>query len=146
MPSDRNLGVFLFGVVVMKLTERQKRFIDFYVELGNATEAAKKAGYKATSEKSYQNIGSENFRKLGGFIKVRLAEMDTARIAGADEVLRVITYVLRNKKVSAKDRLKAAELMGKRHGLFKDKMEISGADGGPLVINTVYGRGEDDGG
>ncbi|MDR2007001.1 MAG: terminase small subunit [Acidaminococcales bacterium] len=118
----------------MDLTEKQKRFIDFYVETGNATEAAKKAGYKAGSEKAYQNIGSENLGKLGVFIKERLAEIEDARIAGADEVLRVITSVLRSKKATNKDRLRAAELMGKRHGLFRDKVELSGADGGAVAF------------
>ena len=30
----------------MKLSLKQKAFADYYIELGNATEAARKAGYK----------------------------------------------------------------------------------------------------
>ncbi len=41
----------------MKLTEKQKRFADYYIELGNATEAARKAGY---SSKTAKSIGQEN--------------------------------------------------------------------------------------
>ena len=44
-----------------KLTEKQKRFIDYYVETANATESAKRAGY---SSKTAKNIGAENLTKL----------------------------------------------------------------------------------
>lgn len=35
----------------MKLTVKQKAFADYYIECGNATEAAKRAGYKEKAEK-----------------------------------------------------------------------------------------------
>lgn len=40
-----------------KLTEMQKRFIDYYIETANATESAKRAGYKG---KNLNRIGSQN--------------------------------------------------------------------------------------
>lgn len=39
------------------LTERQKKFCDYYIKLGDATKAAEKAGY---SKKTVCSIGSEN--------------------------------------------------------------------------------------
>ena len=110
-----------------KLTEKQKRFIDYYVETGNATEAAILAGY---SEKTAKQIGSENLSKLDSYIKERLKPIDNKRIADADEVLQYLTAVMRGEvkdtfdfDTSVRDRNKAAELLGKRHRLFVDKVE-----------------------
>ena len=43
------------------LTPKQKAFADYYIELGNATEAARRAGYKG---KNLNRIASENLSKL----------------------------------------------------------------------------------
>lgn len=113
-----------------KLTEKQQRFIDYYIETGNATEAARRAGYEAKSEKAMQNIGSENLGKLGEYIKERMKPAQDKRIADADEVLQYLTAVMRGEvkdtfdfDTSVRDRNKAAELLGKRHRLFVDKVE-----------------------
>ena len=66
------------------LTEKQKRFIDYYIETANATESAKRAGY---SIKTAKNIGNENLTKLDFFISAKLKEKETQRIASQDEVL-----------------------------------------------------------
>ena len=78
----------------MKLTEKQRRFVDYYVEMGNKTEAAKKAGY---SEKTAASIGDENLRKpaIKAAIDTRLKELEDKRIAKADEVLQFLTSTLR---------------------------------------------------
>ncbi len=139
-----------------KLTEKQKRFIDHYVELGNATEAAKKAGY---SERSAKQIGNENLTKLDYFIKERLEQLEDKRIAKADEVLKHLTSMMRGeidedvvviesvgdyesrartvkKQVAARERIKAAELLGKRYSLFTDKVDIN-ADVGVQIIDDI---------
>ena len=78
----------------MKLTEKQRRFVDYYVETGNKTEAAKKAGY---SEKTAASIGDENLRKpaIKAAIDARLRELEDKRIAKADEVMQFLTSTLR---------------------------------------------------
>ena len=113
-----------------KLTEKQKRFIDYYIETGNASEACKLAGYKG---KNLNNMGSENLAKLGKFIKVKLEEKENQRIASQDEVLEYLTKVMRGEEkdqfgldASLQDRTKCAELLGKRYGTFVDKKEVSG--------------------
>lgn len=78
-----------------RLSDKQQKFIDYYIETGNATEATKRAGYQAKSEKAYQNIGSENLGKLGDQIQERLDEIASGRIAGAKEVLEYLTAVMR---------------------------------------------------
>lgn len=137
-----------------KLTIRQRAFADFYIELGNATEAARRAGY---SDKTVRAIGAENLTKpsIKTYIEERLKQIDDERIASAAEVMKYLTAVLRGeeteevvvvegigegwsearnvtKEISAKERLKAAELLGKRYALFTDKLNIDTAI--PVVI------------
>lgn len=126
----------------MRLTGKQKRFIQEYLICLNATEAARKAGY---SEKVASAIGFENLKKPK--IKEAIAEVLSAvsseKTASIEEILEFLTAVMRgehteetlifvgngeqkliNKQVSAKERLKAAELLGKRYGLFTDKVNL----------------------
>lgn len=104
-----------------ELTEKQKRFIDYYIETANATESARKAGY---SKKTAKNIGNENLTKLNIFIKERLNSKENKRIASQDEILEYFTEIIRNKKEDTSDRTKCAELLGKRYGMFKDKIDF----------------------
>ncbi|QHT63984.1 terminase small subunit [Paenibacillus lycopersici] len=128
----------------MKLTEKQKQFADFYLETGNATEAAVRAGY---SEKTARVIGQENLLKpaIKTYIDAAIAEKDEKRIAKQDEVLEFLTNVLRGqvkeqfplgmgmgeqslvkKELDGKDRLRAAELLGKRYSMWVDKQQVEG--------------------
>lgn len=113
-----------------KLTEMQKRFIDFYIETANATKACEMAGYKG---KNLNRIGSENLSKLDRFIKIKLQEKENNRIASQDEVLEYLTKVMRGEEkdqfgldASLQDRTKCAELLGKRYGTFVEKKEVTG--------------------
>ncbi|MCY7581476.1 MULTISPECIES: terminase small subunit [Bacillus] len=142
----------------MKLTEKQKRFADYYIELGNATEAARKAGY---SSKTAKSIGQENLTKpdIKTYIKERLNEKDAERIASQDEILEFLTAVMRGEKTEQipvglgegaqqledkdpylKDRVKAAELLGKRHSMWTDKVDMVGNVG----VRIVDDIGDDD--
>lgn len=119
-----------------KLTEKQKRFIDYYVETANATESAKRAGY---SSKTAKNIGAENLTKLNYFIQERLQQLEDNRIASQEEVLQYLTKVMRGEEkdqfgldASLQDRTKCAELLGKRYGTFKEKVDVTGNI--PVVI------------
>ena len=120
-----------------KLTEKQKRFIDYYIETANATESAIRAGY---SEKTARNIGCENLAKLNTFIKSKLEAKEKERIASQDEVLEFLTRVIRGEELdqfgldaSLRDRLESAKLLGQRYGTFTQKIEHSGAI--PVVID-----------
>lgn len=121
------------------LTEKQKRFIDFYIETGNASEACRMAGYEGNN---LNNIGSENLAKLGNFIREKLEQKQSERIASQDEVLEYLTSVMRGEEkdafgldASLQDRTKCAELLGKRYALFTDKKELTGKDGEKFDVN-----------
>ena len=103
-----------------KLTPKQKRFCEEYLKSGNATEAAKKAGYKETSCRA---IAAENLSKpaISAYIKRRLDEQEAALVADANEVLQFYSAVMRGEvkdqfgmDASLSDRLKAADSLAKR--------------------------------
>lgn len=132
----------------MKLTEKQKRFADYYIETGNGAESARKAGYKGTN---HDNIATENLRKLAikSYIDEQIEKKDIQRIASQEEVLQYLTKVLRGEETerlpivgkdffemvdntpTIRDRTKAAELLGKRYTLWTDK---SSDDDKPIEI------------
>lgn len=143
----------------MKLNARQKAFCEYYVACGNATEAAIKAGY---SKRTAKSIGQRllTFVDIKKYIDELMQKLESERIASAEEVLQNLTAMMRGeiqeevvvvegegdgvssarvikKQVSAKERIKAAELLGKRHALFTDKTKIEGT----LPVMIV---GEDD--
>ncbi len=123
----------------MKLTPKQKKFAEYYIQCGNASEAARKAGY---SEKTAPFIGAENLKKpqISQYIKKRMEKQDKELIADTDEVLKFFTDTMRGEvkdqfglDPSLADRIKAAELLGKRYRLFTDKVSVEGVV--PVVIS-----------
>lgn len=133
-----------------KLTAKQSTFIDAYLGEAkmNATQAARIAGYKHPEAQ-----GAENLRKLRPYISKTMNERHTEAIATQKEVQEFFTSVLRgevkeevvsnNGKIlevpaSTKDRLKAAECMGRAYGMFTERKEISGN------LNIEIGMGDYD--
>jgi phage terminase small subunit len=138
-----------------KMTSKQQRFCDEYLIDLNATQAAIRAGY---SKKTAGVIGDENLKKpyIKEYIADRMAQKESKLIADQDEVLKYLTSVLRGSSQSEvvvvestgdfsskartmkkapdeKERLKAAELLGKRYSIFTDKVDVEGAI--PVVIS-----------
>ena len=128
-----------------KMTPKQQMFCDEYLIDLNATQAAIRAGY---SKKTANRIATENLSKpvIKAYIAARMAEKESKLIADQDEVLKYLTSVLRGKTQSEvvvvegigdgcsearamqkapdeKERLKAAELLGKRYGLYTEKID-----------------------
>lgn len=108
------------------LSAKQQAWIDYYKQGRTATEAARLAGYKAKSDKAFQNIGSENLGKLGQYIADRDAVLESPRIADMQEINEFWTSMMRDTRVEAKDRIKASELRAKAAGAFVDRMQLSG--------------------
>ena len=109
-----------------KLTAKQQAWVDYYKQGKTAAEAARLAGYKAKSDKAFQNIGSENLGKLGVYIADRDKLLETPRIADMEEINAFWTNVMRDKGEETKDRLKASELRAKAAGAFVQQIEHSG--------------------
>ena len=133
----------------LKLTLRQKAFADFYIECGNASEAARRAGYKGTN---LNNVASENLAKLGikKYIEERLKQIESKRIATSEEVMKFLTSVMRGEvkdqlefDTSAQDRLKAADMLAKRFGLYTKEVdsELKGKTKKVLQVKVVKNEG-----
>lgn len=77
-----------------KLTEKQKRFADYYIESGNATQAAINAGY---AKRSAQQMGAENLLKpvIKSYIDERLEQIASERIMSAQEAVELLSSIAR---------------------------------------------------
>lgn len=104
-----------------ELTPRQKAFADEYLKCGNATEAARKAGY---SEKTARQMATENLTKpsILDYIKERQKQIESTRIADVSEVLQFFSSVMRGEVKDAfdmetgiSDRLSAGRELMKRY-------------------------------
>ena len=137
-----------------KLTRKQQRFADEYLVDANATQAAIRAGY---SEKTAYSQGQRLLKnvEVKKYIEEQFERIHNEKIADAQEVMMYLTSVLRGESLSEivvvegtgdgcsyarrmmklpdeRERLKAAELIGKRYGMFTDKVNVEGAI--PVVI------------
>lgn len=108
------------------LSDKQLAWIDYYKQGHSATEAARLAGYKATSAKSFQNIGSQNVEKLGEYIKERDKMISGPRIATMEEVNAFWTRTMNDENEDMQHRLKASELRAKAAGAFIQQVNIRG--------------------
>jgi phage terminase small subunit len=146
---------------MMKLTEKQKRFADYYIETGNITDAYQRA-YGTSYDVSRKNGGRLMANEgVKAYIAQKMAEKDNNRIASQDEVLQLLTqfargeiqeeqvvayrkhYEIVTRQVAPRDRIKAAELLGKRYALFTDKLNHSGEVG--IHVEVDYDEEDDDG-
>lgn len=133
-----------------KINPRQQEFADYFIELGNAEEAALRAGYskayaRGQSYKLLANVGIKTY------IENRMEELKSERVADQQEILESLTKVLRgeakgtalvgvgmgeqevkNIKPTLAEKIKAAELLGRRFGMWTDKVKHEGAV--PIVI------------
>lgn len=142
-----------------QLTAKQQRFCDEYLIDMNITQAAIRAGY---SKKTAYAIGQENLKKpmVKEYIEKRMAEKEAALIADQTEVMQYLTSVMRGGSSSSvlarneagadrviekppdeKERLKAAELLGRAHMMFTDKVQQD-VD---MDLNITVDYGEDAG-
>lgn len=138
----------------MKLNVKQKAFADYYIETGNAYQSAIKAGYSENYAKGNIIKLLEN-ESVKIYIQEKMKEIESERIAKAEEVLAFLSSSLRGevleevistetidgmikpvilkKQLSAKDRIKAAELLGKRYALFTEKVDLEGNVGVTII-------------
>lgn len=134
------------GGKLAKLTLKQKKFADEYIISGNATESYKRV-YSNVKEDSTASAGASRMLrnvKVKSYIEERLAELNSQKIADQEEILQYLTAVMRGEyreqtlvgmgqgfqeityiDVGAKDRIKAAELLGKRYSMWTDKQELT---------------------
>lgn len=110
-----------------KLSEKQKAFADYYIELGNATQAAIKAGYTSKYANTNANKLLQN-TTISEYIKERLKQIEDKRIADSKEVMQFFTKVMRGEEkdqfgleATLQDRNNAAKELMKRYQVAEEK-------------------------
>lgn len=127
------------------MTPKQKKFCEYYIQSGNATDAARKAGYSA---KTADRIGPENLGKpvILQYISEIVSGQDKQRVADATEVLEFYSAVMRGKikdqfglEASLADRIKAGDSLMKRYNAGQQK-----TDGRNNLLDAIKGTAEID--
>lgn len=120
------------------MTERQKEFCSYYLESGDGTDAAVKAGYPAQTASYTATRLLKNPKIIGQLQKEREARIGN-KIANGEEILEFLTQLLRGDITDAKtaEKLKAAELLGRRSMLFSEGKALEGKE-------RIFFRGEQD--
>ncbi|MEK4555561.1 terminase small subunit [Jeotgalicoccus sp. FSL K6-3177] len=134
---------------MVKLTMKQQKFADEYIISGNATQAYMIAYPNVKKESTARAAASRMLANVNvkAYIDARLEELKKESIAEQDEVLQYLTAVMRgemkdealivvpigdfesevqrhDQRADTSQRTKAAELLGKRYGLFRDIQEV----------------------
>ena len=147
-----------------ELTEKQKLFAEEYLKDLNAARAYKEI-YKVKKDETAKVNGCRLLTNanLQTYIKGLIDNIHSEKIATAEEVMEYLTKVLRGESESEivvvegtgdgcsearriekapdeKERIKAAELIGKRYGIFTDNFKTSGV----VSVQIVNDLEEDD--
>lgn len=153
------------------LTDKQKKFIEEYLVDMNGTRAYRVAYPSVKKNETAAALASRLLTndKVKNAIEPILASMSSDRMATATEVMEYLTSVMRGESTAEvvvveglgdgcsearrfkkapdeKERLRAAELLGKRFGLFKDKVEVSGLEAEQSKLDSLIsqlGAGDD---
>ena len=115
-----------------KLTPKQEKFCIEYAASGNATQAAIKAGY---SNKTAYSIGQENLKKPEIIARIQeIGKRETkARIMSVDRRQERLTELAEN-SIDGNVVVRAIETLNKMDGIYIQKQEISGKDGGAITF------------
>ncbi len=142
---------------------RRKAFVTHYLRCWNGTEAARRAGYRGeeptlASQASHllrnskvralidrhlekmQLSADEVLARLVSHATGDMSDLKKAEKLGKLHLISEISYTQYGPKIKLYDAQAALEKLGKAHALFKDKKEITGADGGPVLVKEMVVR------
>ena len=139
------------------MTEKQKLFCDEYLKDLNGTRAYRTV-YKTIKNDNVAGVRANKHLKqkdIAEYINKRLEEIHNENTANIQEVMEYLTSVMRGtskanvlalagdgyqeviaKPPDEKERLKAAELLGKRFGMFKDNVDIT-SNGKTVIVDDI---------
>lgn len=114
------------------MTERQKKFAEYYAQCGNAAESARKAGY---SKNYAEHRTDEMLRKveIADYIRELTEDAQTARIMTVRERQALLSDMAKNGKNSPADRIRAIDTLNKMTGEYTQKVSIDGDVGVKIV-------------
>lgn len=140
----------------MSLTLKQEAFTRSYLETGNASEAYRRS-YNVGPNTKPNTVEKRACELLkNGKVRGRLSELQQMAAERHNITLDSLTEMTMKAYVEAQriapttnqmqtaSMIKAAEFLGKLHGLVVDKSEVTGKDGAPLVpvLNVSVSRNQ----
>lgn len=126
------------AIILKKLTEKQKKWLEFYNSGKTATESARLAGYDAKTPHGFESIGSANLKKLKEHIK-KQEECTIDKAKALKELIDFWSEIISDTETDIRQRIKASELKAKATGVFTDRDSDTDSDKGSVVF-----FGEDD--
>ena len=115
------------------LTEKQRRFCEFYSASGNALQSAKKAGYKQSHVVGIENLAKPSIKAA---LETLRAGTTLAAIASREERQTLLSSLMRDAKLTPSERMKAIEILGRAQGDFIDRHELKAS--GDVTFTMVY--------
>lgn len=140
----------------LKLTAKQKSFCEQYLIDCNATQAAIRAGYNINSAKEggYENLTKPHVKE---YMSVLIAQQEERTLITADSILIRLNQVANRcmqaelviyndsdvpenaeYQFNAAGANKALELLGKHLGMFVERKEVSGPNGDPIPLDSIF--------
>ena len=123
-----------------EISPLQARFVHEYIKCWNATDAARAAGYKCSTDKAFSVQGARLLAnvRIQNAIRKAQEEREKATMYDGAWTITQIAEIAQSREEATRDRLKALELLGKYHGLW-DRREDAEAQGVRVVIDTEAG-------
>ena len=158
---------------VNSLTDKQSVWLNSYLECWNGAQAARDAGYESVYQSAHDNLTNPKMREvirarlrgqamsadeclnrlaeqargdIGDLLgKGGIIDLEAAKDAGLTHLIKSISWTKTGLRVDMYDAQRALELIGKGHGIFKERHEHTGEDGGPIRTIILDVNREDDG-
>ena len=134
--------------MVSKLTPKLRNFFKHYCKHHSLADAAKYVGSKGKDSHSLSQIGYEMLKRL----ELSMPELLEAKGLGTDQLSEVLSSQLKATKPLiatwegkiTDERFypdnaaigKAVEHLGRMHGVFVDRHELTGKDGGDIILQV----------
>ena len=117
---------------VPPMTERQKKFAEYYAQCGNAAQSAIQAGYS----KKYANTNASKLLQnttITEYIKQLTEDAQTARIMTARERQALLSDMAKDEQNELSDRIRAIDTLNKMTGEYTQKVDVSGDMGVKII-------------
>lgn len=118
----------------LALTPRQRRFAEEYCVDFNGAAAAIRAGYSTNypDRQAHQLLKNKGIATYIDYLTASRASKIMS--IDADYIVQGIVGIINQEENKAGDKLRGYELLARLKGLFIDKTELTGKDGGPLEV------------
>lgn len=120
----------------MKLTERQKKFAEYYAQCGNITESAIKSGYSRKYAQSDACKILEN-PSVKEYLLELTEKSKTSRILTAIQRQEILSDIAINEENYPSDRIKSIDTLNKMTGEYLQKVSVTTEDKLPELLKAL---------